>query len=154
MREIWGGFEETLRAGVSALEDAAQGAAALLEEAGAHAGGRLDDQQVDSEGKVHAFQLLTAGRRHEQMSEGTRRAIDTARERLDGELKPAMLDALHALHEEALPTLSAALEQAAEVAGNGVEVMGSLAAFAPPLAWAHGVVGTIGDLLDAMNLGL
>ena len=154
MPEVWHGFETTLRAGVSALVEAAQGATALLEEAAAQAAGRLDEQQVDSEGKAHGFQFQTAERRHDEMSQGTRAAFEAARERLEGELKPALLAALHALHDEGLTALGAAFEQGAEAVGAGLEVVRSLGAFAPPLAWAHGVVGTIGDLLDAMDLGL
>jgi hypothetical protein len=154
MREIWGGFEETLRSGVSALEVAAQGATALLEEAGADTASRLGEQETDSEGKTHDFQHRTASQRHEEMAEGTRRAIDRARERLENELVPTLRDALSALHDEGLPALAASLEQATEELGVGLGLVGSLAVFAPPMAWAHGVVGTIGDLLDAMNLGL
>jgi hypothetical protein len=154
MRDIWNGFEETLRAGVSALEGAAQGATALLEEAGADTARRLDDQGMDGEGRTHGFQHRTASQRHEEMADGTRRAIDVARERLEGELVPALHHALSALHDEGLAALGAALEEATEALGVGLDLVDSLAVFAPPMAWAHGAVGTIGDLLDAMNLGL
>lgn len=154
MRDLWSGFETTLRAGLTALEEAVQGATALLDQAGAHTEGRLDGQEVDGQGRVHGFQHLTATQRNQQMVEGTREAIERVQERLQGDLLPALGDALRSLHEEHLPALAGSLEEAAEAVGVGLGVVGSMAAFAPPLVWAHGVVGTIGDLLEAMNLGL
>jgi hypothetical protein len=103
---------------------------------------------------VQGFQHLTATQRHQQMVDGSREAIESERDRLQADLMPALEDALRSLQEHHLPALAGSLEEAAEALGAGLEVVGSMAAFAPPLEWARGVVGTIGDLLDAMNLGL
>jgi hypothetical protein len=110
-----------------------------------------EGEQVES--SKEAFIDAIRGAKDDLMA-ATLAAMDDAKEKLASDLMPALAEAMRSLREDAVPGLAASLEEALEALGLGHEVVESMGAFAPPLEWARGIVGTIGELLEAMNLGL
>lgn len=154
MSGIWSAWEAAVDGAMAALGEAALGAGVVIEKAGVHA--EVDLERLDQTGREAAerFQQAAAVAAAEMLTGMTQAALDLAQQATELEMKPMLHGALSALRNDDLPALLHALEEGTEALGVGHEVVRAMSAFAPPLEWAQGVVGMIGDLLDAMNLGL
>jgi hypothetical protein len=71
-----------------------------------------------------------------------------------GELADDLGSATSLYLDGAAPPLADRLAGLADVMAGGADVMDVAAALSPPIQWARGIVETIGNLLEAMRLGL
>jgi hypothetical protein len=135
-----------------ALAEEAETAQEALRDAAARAGGRLDGSaaMAGAAFETLARSALTAA---QELAVGSLTALADEQERLQ-ELMEALERTQISLREGDLSGLEAALEDVLGTLGAGHEIVGGLSALATPMEWARGVVHTINELLEAMNLGL